>query len=405
MRLKPVSNLKLRSIFSNLDLRSSVMFLIITGFTFLSSLGVFAQGVPTNQLGQLLWSANHLNGNVNEWTSDGGGGIYNTGTGRTVVSTEQAKTGIHSLKLSINTTTGDSHGTRVYRWREIGNNDDLIYTFHLYFPHRIDLDPNNAWFNLVQTKGVKYAAGGAGTGPDQINNPHYVVGLGVRGGANFLTLADLQRFWGGTTNVTWQAPPGINLPIGRWVKIQMLIIQRRDNSGRILLWQDDQLVIDTGLRNTLRPDVDANHFSINAYADKTIPNNTSIYLDDVSINLPGNQSSSANKVFLESNPEPGGSVRISTQKNESTVNITEPVDNAVFEGNATVNIKTNMTNTNSPISKVEFYYGTELIGTKTQAPFDLNWSPPGNGLYRIRVKGFFENGDSKFSEFVNFVVK
>ncbi|WP_170073161.1 Ig-like domain-containing protein [Mongoliibacter ruber] len=386
------------------------MFFIIIGFTFFNSLGVLAQGVPTNQLGQLLWSANHLNGSSNEWTSDGGGGIYNTGTGRTVVSTEQAKTGNHSLKLSINTTSGDSHGTRIYRWKEIGNNDDLIYTFHLYLPHRIDLDPNNAWFNLVQTKGVKYAAGGPGTGPDQINNPHYVVGLGVRGGAgkggaNFLTLGDLQRFWGGSTNVSWAAKPGMDLPTGRWVKVQLLIMQRRDESGRIILWQDDQLVIDTGLRNTLRPEVDANHFSINAYADKTIPNNSSFYLDDVSINLPGNNSSSSNKVFIESNPNVGGSVRISTQKNESNVSITEPVNDAVFEENSTINIKANLSNANSPISKVEYYYGTNLIGTKTQAPFELNWSPPGNGQYRIRVKGIFENGDSKFSEFVNLIVK
>jgi len=36
----------------------------------------------------------------------------------------------------------------------------------------------------------------------------------------------------------------------------MRIIQDRGTNGRVLLWQDDVLVADTGLRNTLRPEVD-----------------------------------------------------------------------------------------------------------------------------------------------------
>jgi len=67
-------------------------------------------------------------------------------------------------------------------------------------------------------KGVKFAPGGAGTGPDQINNPHFSVGIDVRGGAGFrwsqLSYARpiFQKFWGGT-NVSWKAPVGIDLPV------------------------------------------------------------------------------------------------------------------------------------------------------------------------------------------------
>jgi hypothetical protein len=247
--------------------------------------------ILTNRPGILLWSAGHETGNQNEWTSDGGGGEYNSGTGNSAVSNTVARTGEYSLKLSITTTIGTSHGTRNFRWKEIGSNKDLIFTQYVYFPAKIDLDPNNAWFILLQTKGVKFAPGGAGSGPDQINTPHFVVGIDVRGGAgsggaNYLTLADLQKAWGGTYNVVWEAPLEINLPLKKWVKIQMRIIQDRGNDGRVLLWQDDVLVADSGLRNTLRPEVDVNQFSINAYADKTFPNATSYFIDDLSVNLP-----------------------------------------------------------------------------------------------------------------------
>ncbi|WP_009036009.1 Ig-like domain-containing protein [Indibacter alkaliphilus] len=378
----------------------------------LSSTSLIAQEVYSNNLGTQLWFAGHETGNQSEWTADGGGGEYNSGTGNSAVSSEQAKSGNRSLKLSINTTSGDSHGTRNYRWNEITKHEDLIYTIYMYFPHRIDFDPNNAWFNLIQTKGVKYASGGPGTGPDQINNPHYVVGLGVRGGAgsggaNYLTLADLQRFWGGSTNIVWQAPNGVNLPTQKWVKIQMRIIQKRDDTGRILIWQDDQLIIDSGNRNTLRPEVDDNHFSINAYADKTFPNRTSFYIDDVSINLPSNnnQEEQPNQINLSASPDSHGSVRAAVKKENASVIIKSPSDNFEIDLNSQVKIEGEYSHPSSNISKIEFYEGKNLIGNKSQAPFEYNWSPQSKGVYSLRIKAFFENGDQTFSNPVTVVVK
>ena len=248
--------------------------------------------VPLNDLGEELWKAGHESGTQEEWLHGGGGGEFNSNRGDSYVSTEVARSGEHSLKMSINTTNGGGHATRNYRWAEIADHKDLIFTQYVYFPNRIDFDRNNNWFNLIQTKGVKFAPGGAGTGPDQINLPHFVLGLEVRGGAgsggaNYLSLADLQKFWGSEPDVIWKAPAGIDLPVKKWVKIQMRIIQDRGDKGRVLVWQDDTLIIDTKFRNTLRPEVDINMYSINAYADKTYPNVTNIYLDDLSINLPG----------------------------------------------------------------------------------------------------------------------
>ncbi|NHE57115.1 heparin lyase I family protein [Cyclobacterium plantarum] len=247
---------------------------------------------PKITLGKELWTAGHEGGSLAEWHADEGGGEFNSGTGNSHVSREQARTGKYSLKMSINTKNDGGHGTRNYRWKELENHTDLIFTQYFFFPHRIDLDPNNDWFNLVQTKAVKYAPGGPDSGPDQINSPHFVLGLKVRGdpgtaGANYLSLSELQKFWGGQSDVFWEAAPGIDLPLNKWVKVQIRIIQDRGEKGRILVWQDDLLIMDTGFRNTLRPEADVNMYSINAYADKTFPSTSIIYVDDLSINLPG----------------------------------------------------------------------------------------------------------------------
>ncbi|MBW3468319.1 Ig-like domain-containing protein [Arthrospiribacter ruber] len=387
-----------------------ITFLALLISLILSSTSLIAQEVYSNNLGTQLWFAGHETGNQSEWTSDGGGGEFNSGTGNSAVSTEQAKSGSRSLKLSINTTSGNTHGTRNYRWKEIGIHEDLIYTFFVYFPHRIDLDPNNDWFNMMQIKGVKYAAGGPGTGPDQRNDPHFVVGLGVRGGAgskgaNYLTFGDLQRFWGGTSNKVWEAPAGVNIPTQKWVKIQFRIIQKRDQTGRILLWQDDLLIIDTGLINTLRPEVDTNHFSINAYADKTFPNSTSFYIDDVSINLPNDGEQSKNRITYEANSKESGLVRVTIQKSDVSVFIMSPAINSEVQIGNSTKISPDFFHPIASVNKFELYEGDKLIGTNDQAPFTFNWTPVNKGLVYLRVKAYFSNGDEKFSESVKLIVK
>ncbi|MFC4874937.1 malectin domain-containing carbohydrate-binding protein [Negadavirga shengliensis] len=349
--------------------------------------------IPSNKLGKQLWSANHTDGTQNEWYVNGGGGEFNSESGNSVVSTDVAKTGKYSLKMSINTTNGSGHATRNYRWGEISKNEDLIFTQYFYFPNRIDFDRNNDWFNLIQTKGVKFAPGGAGTGPDQINLPHFVLGIEVRGGtgsggANYLSLADLQKFWGGAPNVTWRAPAGVDLPVRKWVKIQMRIIQDRGDKGRVLVWQDDVLIIDTQFRNTLRPEVDTNMFSINAYADKTYPNITSIYVDDLSINLPADPEEEQ----VAANPP---YVNISSPQNETKITYGEGIEiraEAKADGDNT-------------ITKVDFYRGDNFLGSSSQAPFLYKWSNPGEGTHKLKAVARDNKGLMGTSEEVLLVVE
>ncbi|WP_291368383.1 malectin domain-containing carbohydrate-binding protein [Cyclobacterium sp.] len=350
--------------------------------------------VPTNVLGEKLWSAGHENGTQEEWFQNGGGGEFNSSSGNSSVSSEAARSGSHSLKMSINTTNGGSHGTRNYRWSEIADHKDLIFTQYFYFPNRIDFDRNNNWFNLIQTKGVKFAPGGAGTGPDQINHPHFVLGLDVRGGAgsggaNFLSLADLQKFWGSNPDVIWKAPAGIDLPVRKWVKIQMRIIQDRGDKGRILVWQDDILIIDTKFRNTLRPEVDQNMFSINAYADKTYPNLTNIYIDDLSIHLPGTPN-------VEKEPVP---------LVEPEVSIIEPQNEFTITEGETVKIETEVsTDPSLEIAQVEFFSNGSLLGASDAVPHDYTLSNLSEGTYQVKAKVWDSQGSVNESEEIRLIV-
>jgi len=77
---------------------------------------------------------------------------------------------------------------------------------------------------------VKFAPGGAETA-DQINNPHFSVGIDCEGelsggGETILPLADLQKFCG-RNKCEWKAPVGIDT-VNKWVKIKCRIIQIED---------------------------------------------------------------------------------------------------------------------------------------------------------------------------------
>jgi len=335
------------------------------------------QEVPvSNALGTKLWSAGHENGDQSEWFLNQGGGEFNSNNGNSVVSSTVARSGKYALKMSINTSNGGGHATRNYRWKEISDHKDLIFTQYFYFPEKIDFDRNNDWFNLIQTKGVKFAKGGAGTGPDQINLPHFVLGLEVRGGtgsggANYLSLADLQKFWGNNADVVWKAPVGVDLPVKKWVKVQIRIIQDKGENGRVMVWQDDNLIIDTGLRNTLRPEVDVNMYSINAYSDKTYPQVTNIFVDDLSINLPA-------EIVEEKVPTPAIAPEVKIISPSTSFQITE---------GETITIKTEATSDpNLSVSKVEFFGNNMWLGAANKAPFDFTTAKLKAGEHIIRAK-------------------
>jgi len=257
----------------------------------LGDVAVWAPSAPGPQYGVILWSTDHENGQV-DWfypgtVQDGdsvGGGEYNSGTGDSTISTEQARSGTRSLKMAIDTASGSGHGTRNFRWHEFDQYDDLFIEAWLYFPQRLGLNPANDWFNLWQWKTVKWV-GSPGGDNYEYNDPLWSLDVHERGGAgsggnNFLILVDFDAGPVGTN-----APVGIDIPIGQWFKLTTRY-KRHLTEGIIQVWLDDQLVFDKQNIATIRADEHATHWSVNCYADMTVPTSFAIYLDDVTIALP-----------------------------------------------------------------------------------------------------------------------
>ena len=73
------------------------------------------------------------------------------------------------------------------------------------------------------------------------------------------------------------------------------------------------------------------------------------------------------------------------------VSITSPASNSSYASPANINITANASDADG-ISKVEFYNGTNLIGTSTAVPYQFNWSSVAGGTYTIIAKAYDTKG-------------
>jgi len=77
-----------------------------------------------------------------------------------------------------------------------------------------------------------------------------------------------------------------------------------------------------------------------------------------------------------------------------------PVNGEVFRENSTIEIKANVGESDSSITRVEFYRNGNFIGQDTSSPFIYSWSNVSEGNYSLTVK-VFDNEMSKTSVPVN----
>ncbi|MCC6194106.1 MAG: VCBS repeat-containing protein, partial [Burkholderiales bacterium] len=71
-----------------------------------------------------------------------------------------------------------------------------------------------------------------------------------------------------------------------------------------------------------------------------------------------------------------------------TVSISAPAASQVFAPNATIAITAVPADTDGTISKVEFYQGATLLGTRTAAPWTHSWAGVPKGNYTLTAKAF-----------------
>ncbi len=87
-----------------------------------------------------------------------------------------------------------------------------------------------------------------------------------------------------------------------------------------------------------------------------------------------------------------------------TVNITAPLNNAVFTEPATILIKANATDNNGTVSRVDFTSGSTLIGSDASNPYTYNWTNVPAGNYTLAAKVTDNDSISTLSTVVKVIV-
>ena len=101
--------------------------------------------------------------------------------------------------------------------------------------------------------------------------------------------------------------------------------------------------------------------------------------------------------ILESNT--GGPVNI-----PPAVNITSPLNGAIFNAPANIDITANASDSDGTITRVDFYSGTTLIGTDSSAPYSFTWSSVAAGSYVLTTTATDNGGAVTTSAAVNVTV-
>ncbi|WP_210490275.1 Ig-like domain-containing protein [Rufibacter aurantiacus] len=87
-----------------------------------------------------------------------------------------------------------------------------------------------------------------------------------------------------------------------------------------------------------------------------------------------------------------------------TVSITSPTSSATYSAPATITINADAADTDGSVAQVEFYQGTDLLGSDNTAPYSFTWNNVAAGTYSISVKAIDNTGLSTSSTAVQVVV-
>ncbi|MGY6743060.1 MAG: LamG-like jellyroll fold domain-containing protein [Cecembia sp.] len=294
-----------------------------TGFTAqpMVSNPIIQDASRMNVLGERLWFAGAETGDLSEWSGNpimNPNNVLFSGT-----TTERSRSGNRSFKLQADM-GGKMASTQLYVWGPDGpptQNPDAIYTAWFFIPEKIDMQ-GVSWYNIFQWKARI---------TDNTSRKTSVTHIEVRGGKGSGGNNYLQLYWtdwssGRARDNRIPAVNQVDIPIGRWFKVQARYWHSTGNSsnGRIMMWQDDVLIFDQGNLPTY-PDrilgqrITELQWSVNNYGQNSIPAITTVYVDDASIHLPGNPESAPEPTYaltLQRNPAAGGTVQNLTGGND-----------------------------------------------------------------------------------------
>jgi hypothetical protein len=92
------------------------------------------------------------------------------------------------------------------------------------------------------------------------------------------------------------------------------------------------------------------------------------------------------------------------QNQPSLVRLTAPTTGTTLTARANITLRANAINRADSIETVDFYNGTDLIGTATERPYRIEWKNVGVGSYTLTAVATDDNGLSATSNPVNITV-
>jgi hypothetical protein len=205
--------------------------------------------------GALLWSADHEVASFDEWLGDGQGIRYEQRTGRLELTSEHAHSGSQAFTATLTTGDGELHQA------VMGRNITLREGRY------------GAWFLLPEAPRADYwvimkLSNGSET-------DRFDLDIEAREGA----AAHLRLFEHPNTWIT--EPASVQLPIGRWVHIEILYRSTPSADGRLVVFQDGQQVLDSGPRVTASDDRVT--FYCGSASRSVTPSPFHLFIDDASI--------------------------------------------------------------------------------------------------------------------------
>jgi len=238
-------------------------------------LGTFSASLPN-----ILWSATFEPGNFSEWEQDGDGGEYKENAAASpTVTTELAHGGRYAGKSTMGPTAGSpGMASSNYFYRTQPSPTEAYYGAWYYIPSTVTV---RSWLSLVH-----FRCSTTGDGKNVV--PVWDLNVWpVRDGSlppgtlpigsltthfyNFLTLVNADQ-------LVTQA-----VPTDQWVHFEVLIRKAADATGRVTIWQDDQMIID--LQNIATFSTDWVEWDAGGASNDLSPSTASIYVDDATISL------------------------------------------------------------------------------------------------------------------------
>jgi hypothetical protein len=230
-------------------------------------------GMRQPRCGIAVWSADHETGDLSQWYVAAGGGEFNSGSAVSAASTDVAHAGRYSAKATI--TAPPTSAVRLFRFTR--NIPEAYYSAWYYFPR---IYTPTWWIVFAYKSRISASAD---------SDPFWYLSVGNR--ANGTMYFYLQWWPGpwphGTPEGPHQGEYGgrayrqtlIDIPVGKWVHLEVYLRQSAGFTGQIIAWQDGVEILNQENVKTRYPFEGAD-WAIANYSESISPSPATIYFDD-----------------------------------------------------------------------------------------------------------------------------